>query len=310
VTVSRNSRDFLSHLQNLNHLQESNFGINSYLVWNLVEGYHSRNREGYIPAICEYWGIACTGSDSYAQNISLDKYTTKLMLQPHINVAPGNIVSSEVYEARQSLDYPLFIKPRGEGSGLGVNESSILHSPKDWNLLLNTSDTLLDFKSPSSFNLDGSWIYEKYLSGAEYTVCMLQEELDSWISIPAKLSYPHVVYGEEIKRKDVMPETFDLNIPLGMKNELQELSQKIVRLLGAEGYARLDFRESEGVIYFLEINLTPGLSNIYSLFPKIIQEFMDWDYEEILGRIASISWKNFHNLKRYQYGRNQNSRFC
>ena len=50
------------------------------ILFNLIEGFRSRNREGYIPAIGEFLGIAYTGSDAYAQNISLDKHLTKLII--------------------------------------------------------------------------------------------------------------------------------------------------------------------------------------------------------------------------------------
>lgn len=266
------------------------------LVWNLIEGYQSRNREAYIPGICESLGVACTGSDAYAQVISLDKYITKEILYDYIPVVRGESFSLPISEeCKQKFEYPCFIKPRWEGSGIGISGKSILHSIEDGNFLDNPEKIVME-----------DWLWEEYLPGREYTVCMLQVSPGNWQSFPAEVRYPDVVYGEDIKQKDKMPETFIIHLEKETSERLVLYSNKVVQLLRAEGYARLDFKEDkEGNLKFMEINLTPGLSPIYSLYPKIIQEYTDWEYSEILGKIASITWKNFQSQKRYLYGRNQ-----
>jgi D-alanine-D-alanine ligase len=47
------------------------------LVWNIGEGYGTRNREAWAPVLCEMKGVPCLGSDAYALTVTLDKALTK-----------------------------------------------------------------------------------------------------------------------------------------------------------------------------------------------------------------------------------------
>jgi len=47
------------------------------LVWNIGEGYGTRNREAWAPVLCEMKGIPSLGSDAYALTVTLDKALTK-----------------------------------------------------------------------------------------------------------------------------------------------------------------------------------------------------------------------------------------
>jgi D-alanine-D-alanine ligase len=46
------------------------------ILWNLVEGFYSPNREAYIPSLAEFFGIPFVGSDASAQILSLNKKLT------------------------------------------------------------------------------------------------------------------------------------------------------------------------------------------------------------------------------------------
>jgi D-alanine-D-alanine ligase len=46
-------------------------------IWNIAEGYGSRNREGWVPSLCEMYGIPYLGSDAMTLGLSLDKAATK-----------------------------------------------------------------------------------------------------------------------------------------------------------------------------------------------------------------------------------------
>src|SRR5690606_26992286 len=51
------------------------------LIWNISEGYGSKNREGWVPLICDVYRIPCLGSDAFTMNLSLDKSATKKVAQ-------------------------------------------------------------------------------------------------------------------------------------------------------------------------------------------------------------------------------------
>ncbi|MBP3192123.1 D-alanine--D-alanine ligase family protein [Natronogracilivirga saccharolytica] len=130
------------------------------LVWNIGEGYGSRNREAWAPVICEMKGIPCLGSDAYALTVTLDKVLTK-MIARSLGVptsdwqiigwnsrcsagasgsdsgsgsdsdapSPGDD-SSPIPEPE--LPFPQFLKPRYEGTSKGISEKSMVRSPEEF----------------------------------------------------------------------------------------------------------------------------------------------------------------------------------
>lgn len=271
-----------------------------FLVWNGIEGYSSRNRESYISSIAEALGYACTGSDSYSQITSLDKQLCKILARKSgIPIPKGGILELGDEMANfNELPFPIFLKPRGEGSGIGVSQKSIVHTKED----LSGAVHDLQIAKPSSRD----WIWEEYLPGKEYSVSLLQTSPEEWVSVAARITYPDAVYGEEVKSKDAMPESFDLSIDPKKKEIMEEASIRLAIESSWEGYARVDWKEDiHSEPKFLEANLTPGMSYIYSLYPKILMESKGWTYEELIYRIINISIQNYETKKRYNYGKNK-----
>jgi len=48
------------------------------IVFNIAEGLRGPNREAHVPAICEFYGIAYSGSDPFTLALCLDKARTKI----------------------------------------------------------------------------------------------------------------------------------------------------------------------------------------------------------------------------------------
>ena len=49
-------------------------------VFNIAEGLYGPNREGHVPAICEFLGIPCHASDPLTLGLALDKRRAKEVL--------------------------------------------------------------------------------------------------------------------------------------------------------------------------------------------------------------------------------------
>ena len=52
-------------------------------VFNIAEGLYGPNREGHVPAICEFLGIPCHASDPLTLGLALDKRRAKEVLAYH-----------------------------------------------------------------------------------------------------------------------------------------------------------------------------------------------------------------------------------
>src|SRR6266571_7709867 len=66
------------------------------LVFNIAEGLSGTNREAHVPAICEFFDVAYSGSDPFTLSLCLHKARTKEVLGFHgIPTAPFVLIESD-----------------------------------------------------------------------------------------------------------------------------------------------------------------------------------------------------------------------
>lgn len=269
------------------------------ILWNLVEGYASRNREAYIPAIAEYLGVSCIGSDAHVNIININKYLcTQIAKSISIPVPIEMRIRSveELQDVETFFDSKadiFFVKPNLEGSSIGIFENSICHSIKK---VKELATQLLD-----SYD---EILIQEYLSGDEYSVALLQTRDEGWLIGSAQIIAPGKVYDSKTKSKSSMPESVNKIPNQHLKIFMEKKSLEFVNELRCEGYARVDWKmDSLNQTKFLEINTTPGLSKVYSLFPKILELTSKLEYTNMIQKIIENAISQFHISNRYQYGK-------
>ncbi|PJZ75665.1 D-alanine--D-alanine ligase [Leptospira neocaledonica] len=288
------------------------------VLFHLVEGFRSRNREALLPAIAEYSGFPHTGSDSYAQNLSLDKHLSKLFcVSAGVPTSPWTICEKDSVEvttnttrnlplnadstvfkgARLPLEseFPVFFKPRFEGSSLGVGEDN----------LISDQSALHQFIQ-SKFQEYSSWICESYLPGEEWTLAVIGSPTYGYkASQVARIGLensPEKLYGEITKTKLSMPEKLYFDLDKERSEYIQKNSLELCKLLKTSGAVRLDWKaDSEGKPMFLEWNLTPGLSSYYSSFPICYSQSFG-TYSDLMRELLEIAREEFLT-ERFQYSK-------
>jgi len=118
-----------------------------------------------------------------------------------------------------------------------------------------------------ALSYDEQLIVERYIEGRELTVGLIGGE-------PVVLPVLEVVaskgiYDYECKYTKGMTEYIvPALIPEELSYELKRLSLKAHKVLGCEGFSRVDFMlDSGGRAYCLEVNTIPGMTEL-SLIPK------------------------------------------
>ncbi len=261
------------------------------ILWNLVEGFYSPNREAYIPSLAEFFGIPFVGSDASAQILSLNKKLTLDIANSLGILIPWHTIceNKEKIPELKNENFPLFIKPVFEGSSLGISAISIIYNQSE---LINFIRNFPEFLFPL--------ILEEYLPGKEYTLGIIGQK-DNLRALRLCEIITEGVYSEEVKSKNSLTEKIipqDENIFPEIKNLTIMLSKK----MGVSGYGRADWKMNKfGKPVFLEINLTPGLSPFYSSFPITYGEGKD-SYSKMISEIIEISVLEYDNLSR-RYGK-------
>ncbi|MGA9944959.1 MAG: D-alanine--D-alanine ligase [Candidatus Cybelea sp.] len=232
--------------------------------------------DGHIQALLEYLSIPYTGSGLEASALSMDKHLTKKLLAAEGLPTPVwdlfDLAGGTLPLLPGSLDLPLVIKPRFEGSSAGV---AIVHTHEEW-----TSAMLDASKSYSQI------LAEEYVQGREFTSAVLGEEALPILEIVANRDgfYSYDAKYEPGGCTHIVPAPIDE----GLAARLQMLALSAHRLLGLRDYSRSDFIVTpDQRPYLLEINALPGLTPA-SLMPDACAA-VGISFEALIDRLVGYA---------------------
>ena len=100
---------------------------NPDICFNDAEGIQGEAREAQTPALLEMLNIPYTHSRILTHAIALDKTITKRIWRDHgLPVAFFQEFVTGEEPLAPELEFPLFVKPAREGSGMGIDNNSIV----------------------------------------------------------------------------------------------------------------------------------------------------------------------------------------
>ncbi|WP_413483225.1 D-alanine--D-alanine ligase [Morganella psychrotolerans] len=226
---------------------------------------HGRGGEdGTLQGCLEQLGIPYTGSGVMASALSMDKLRTKqlwagagLPIAPYfaINAARFAVISDdELQQGVAPLGFPVIVKPSLEGSSVGMSK-------------VDSADALRPALE-LAFKYDKDVLIEKWLSGPEFTVGFLGEQMLPSIRIqPAAIFYDY-----EAKYISDDTQYFCPGLEGARETEIRDLAKAAYKAVGCEGWGRVDVMlDSDGQFYLLEVNTSPGMTN-HSLVPQAARE--------------------------------------
>jgi D-alanine-D-alanine ligase len=223
------------------------------VVFNALHG--PGGEDGHVQAVLEYLCVPYTGSGVEASSLSMDKHLTKKLLAGEGLPTPAwdlfDLSGGTLPLLPGSLDLPLVVKPRFEGSSAGV---AIVRTHEQW-----TAAMLSASKTYSQI------LAEEYVEGREFTCGVLGEEALPIVEILANRSefYSFDAKYEPGGSTHIAPAQIDEDLAA----RLQMLALSAHRLLGLRDYSRTDFIVSRDLRpQILEINSLPGLTD-RSLLP-------------------------------------------
>ncbi len=243
---------------------------------------HGRGGEdGTLQGTLEFLGLPYTGSGVMASAISMDKQRTKLLWKgAGLPVAPwvaftrlafeAGITASQLAEV-ETLGMPVIVKPSREGSSVGMSKVESLEA--------------LPQALALAFRHDEEVLVEKWLSGPEFTVGLLGEEILPSIRIqPAGTFYDY-------EAKYLSDET-QYFCPSGLEAqkeaELKSIVKKAWQMLGCNGWGRVDaMLDSDGQFYLLEVNTSPGMTS-HSLVPMAARQ-AGMTFSQLVVRILGLA---------------------
>jgi len=267
------------------------------IVFNRAEGLRGDSRESHVPAILEMLDIPYVGSNVLTTAICLNKAWTKKALVYHGISTPNFFVCQNIQETEKiNGGFPYLLKPNEEGSSIGITEENLVQNKTQ--LQTKLKQMLREYQQPI--------LIEQFIEGREFSTGLLgrpdqNPELLSILEIDFS-KFPEVggVYGQRAK---TVLDSLDhyicpAQIPEKLKNRLERLSLDIWYALEAKDFARIDFRmNSEGKLFFLEINPLPGMDfdteeNDLSFYPYMAMK-SGYTYDELVRRLLESACSRY-----------------
>ena len=253
-------------------------------VVTIAEGYGARNREGWVPVLCEMAGIPTLGSDALTLATTLDKLWAHRVVAAAGVPVPAHASLGSPEEARAGplpAPFPLFVKPRWEGTAKGIRPSSRVESREA--LVEEVARVVRTYRQPA--------LVEAFLEGAEYTVTLvgnrppralptLQRALEasSRIGLHALDRHPPPPGGW----RHVVPGALDATL----EGDLVALARRAFEALECRDFARADFRlDATGRPRFLEMNPLPTFAPDGTF--GIIAELLGRPLDEVLAGVLA-----------------------
>ncbi|WP_215780225.1 D-alanine--D-alanine ligase [Paludibacterium sp. B53371] len=222
--------------------------------------------DGTLQGALETLGLPYTGCGVMASAIGMDKWRTKLLWQAAGLPIPAFRLLDEQTDLDQvvaELGLPLFVKPACEGSSIGISK------------VKSAAEMRAAYEAARKY--DSLVLAEQFIGGGEYTCAMLGERALPTIKIePATEFYD---YDAKYFRDDTVYRC-PSGIPADTEARVHEYALRAFKVLGGQGWGRIDFLMDEaGQPYLLEVNTAPGMTS-HSLVPMAARQ-AGMSYEDL-----------------------------
>lgn len=228
---------------------------------------HGENGEdGAMQGLLQMAGIPYVGPHVAESAVSMDKTLTKLVVDnAGIPQAAWQLVRSIDAENHMQLvleklerqfRYPVFVKPAGTGSSVGVSKAYDRETLREALLTAGA--------------YDGKILVEEFIHGREVEVAVMGNS-SPVASVCGEIDSGAAFYDYDSKYvTDTSTAYIPARIPEDVAEQVRDAAVKIYNVIGCQGLSRVDFfvtYEDDRVV-FNEINTMPGFTSI-SMYPKL-----------------------------------------
>ncbi len=247
---------------------------------------HGENGEdGSVQGLLQLAGISYVGPHVASSATCMDKTLTKLVCDSAgIRQAAWKLVTAESLQSNPegvldgleaAFSYPVFVKPAGTGSSVGVSKAKNRES--------------LEKALGNAAKFDRKVLVEEFINGHEVEVAVLGNDSPA-ASICGEIDAGTEFYDYEAK---YISDCAQLYIPARIddatEEKVRDTAIRAYKALGCRGLSRVDFfvTYDKNEIVFNEINTLPGFTSI-SMYPKLF-EASGIPYSQLLDQLIELA---------------------
>lgn len=259
---------------------------------------HGPNGEdGTIQGLFEILAVPYVGAGVLASAAGMDKIISKILFQDAgLPIVPYEVVTPVAWETepdavieriKESLPYPMYVKPANLGSSVGISEVNDVEELKAGIEL--------------AFQYDHRVLVEEGITATEMEVAVLGNE-DIHTSVVGALVKENQFYDYDSKYvDDNVALQIPAQLPKDISNTLREYAAKAFMAIDGSGLTRVDFFVTEDhEIYINELNTFPGFTPI-SMYPKLWEE-TGLAYGDVIEELIQLGVQR-HEARTARYGK-------
>ncbi len=244
------------------------------IVFNGLHG--TWGEDGGVQVILEKYGVPYTHSGIESSRLAMDKYkSAELFNENGFNHPLTKLMMIEEVKDQNVFDYPYVLKPRNEGSSVGV---SIIRNQEELNKYL------LENKFRDEL------LIQQFIEGPEINVAVIGTNKTGCIEIDPKNEFYDYEskYFDSGKTKHIIPPRLENKLI----EEVELLGLKAHNLLGCKGITRTEFILDKVTkkFFILELNTQPGMTPT-SLVPEIAN-YKGINFDNLVNWILLDATKN------------------
>lgn len=273
-------------------LRTAAYEFRPHIAFNLTEefdgvGFFDQNIVSYL----ELLKVPYTGCNPRGLMIARDKSLAKKILNFHGIPTPAFEVYARAMPVRRSsrLKFPVIVKSVNEEASLGISQASIV-----------TDDEKLEERVGFIHEHVGTdAIAENYIAGRELYVGMLgnlrMETFPIWeLFFPQNQAWPiatrRVKWNAAYREKHGIYSGEAKGLSADLASRVKDISRKVYRVLGLNGYARMDLRVSkDGEIHVIEANPNPHIGAQEDFAQSALKSGLA--YVDLLWRIVNLGMR-------------------
>lgn len=239
--------------------------------------------DGTIQGLLELAGIPYVGAEVLASAVGMDKAVQKTLLRAAgLPVVPHEVVTRREWEedpeavlARaEALGFPLFAKPAGLGSSVGITK------------VKTASD--LEGAVEEALSHGRKILLEQGVEGAREIECAVLGNDDPVASVPGEIVPAGEFYDYRSKYLDESTRLIiPAEIPAEATEEVQRMAVAAFRAIDCAGMARVDFFFEGEQLTVNEINTIPGFTSV-SMYP-LLWEASGLSYPDLIARLVELA---------------------
>ncbi len=261
------------------------------LVFNMSEAFSGkRDFEPNMTALMQLVGVPFTGAGPMSLQLCKDKGLTKVILNYHQIKTPQFLVikKSKSIQSLKKFIYPAIIKPLQLESSEGISQVSYVENEKEAIARIKFIHDKYSVDAIIEEFIDGREVYVSVLGNDKLNVFPPREMFFKQIpEDEPKFATYKSKWDQDYRKKWGIDSGWAASMPEATQKKLFDVCKKIYRVLGIQGFGRIDLRIKDDEIYFIEANPNPSIAKKEDYALSAHKGGVE--YEDLIAKIVSLS---------------------